>query len=337
MLPARRVYEDAASAPAGPIDEAAAKLTRREFARAIPAAAGCASAVCAGSAEPWAGDSIVDCHHHLRRTAQASIAHLDGCRISHAVFLTRDVPADRIQAIRAQYPGRFLGWFAATDITRPGAEEVLTNAAKAGACGFGELKFHVEAAGPELRRMYALAAELNVPILVHFQEVPHTPDEGVFATGFRNFEAMLKAYPKTRFIGHADAFWANISADYANEAAYPTGKVKRGGVTDKLLGDYPNLYGDLSANSGNNALSRDPEFTPGFLERHQDKLIFGSDCACLDGKGGGVSQAKNPPAARMAGKCVARETLSLLKRTASPAVFRKLVWENAHKTYGLQA
>jgi hypothetical protein len=55
--------------------------------------------------------------------------------------------------------------------------------------------------------MYALAAELNVPILIHFQEVSHTPTEGVFATGFRDFKAMLKAYPKTKFIGHADASW----------------------------------------------------------------------------------------------------------------------------------
>ena len=55
--------------------------------------------------------------------------------------------------------------------------------------------------------------------------------EGVFSTGFKNFEAMLKAYPKTRFIGHADAFWANVSADYANDVAYPSGPVKRGGVS----------------------------------------------------------------------------------------------------------
>src|SRR5450432_609289 len=313
------------------------ELTRRGFASAIAGSVCSAGAIYGQSAEPWAGDSVVDCHHHMRSTPEASIAHLDGCRISNALFLTRDVGADRIRAIRVQYPGRFLGWFAATDITRPGAEEILTSAVKSGASGFGELKFHVEAAGPELRRMYALAAELSVPILIHFQEVPHTPAEGVFATGFRNFEAMLKAYPKTRFIGHADAFWANISADYANEAAYPTGKIKHGGVTDKLLGDYPNLYGDLSANSGNNALSRDPEFTPGFLDRHQDKLIFGSDCACSDGKGGGVSQANNPTAALVAGKCVARETLSLLKRTTSPAVFRKLAWDNAHQTYALKA
>jgi predicted TIM-barrel fold metal-dependent hydrolase len=311
--------------------------TRRDFARTIAGAVCTAGAVQGQSAEPWAGESVVDCHHHMRRTPEASIANLDGCRISNALFLTRSDSADRIRAIRTQYPGRFLGWFAGTDITVPGAEAILTNAVKSGASGFGELKFHVEAAGPEFRRMYALAGELNVPILIHFQEVPHTPTEGVFATGFKNFEAMLKAYPKTRFIGHADAFWANISADYANEAAYPTGKIKRGGVTDKLLGDYPNLYGDLSANSGNNALSRDPEFTPAFLERHQDKLIYGSDCSCADGKGGGTSQSNNPPAARMAGKCVARETLTLLKRSVSPAVFRKLAWENAHKTYTLKA
>ncbi len=105
-----------------------------------------------------------------------------------------------------------------------------------------------------------------MPILVHFQEVDHFENEGTWATGFATkFEAMLKAHPKTTFIGHADAFWANVSADYRNEAAYPTGPIKRGGVTDKLLGDYANLYGDLSANSGNNAMSRDPEFTADFL------------------------------------------------------------------------
>ena len=286
--------------------------------------------------DAWAGASIVDCHHHLRPSPEANIAHLDGSGISNAVALARANSAEAMQALQSKYPGRFLAWFASTDITKPDAAEVLTKAVKSGAVGLGEIKFHVEAAGPELRRMYQLAAELNIPILIHFQEVPHTPTEGVFSTGFKNFEAMLKAYPKTRFIGHADAFWANVSADYANETAYPTGPIKRGGVTDKLLADYSNLYGDLSANSGNNALSRDPGFTADFLARHQDKLIFGSDCGCTDGHGGGVSQAANP-SSRMAGKCVARETVALLKKTASPAAFRKMTWENAHKIYKLRA
>ncbi len=117
------------------------------------------------------------------------------------------------------------------------------------------------------------------------QDVPHYTGEGVFASGFKRFEAILKAYPKTKFIGHADEFWANIGADYAGDAAYPVGPVKPGGLSDRWLADYANLYADLSANSDNNALSRSPEFTAAFLARHQNKLMFGSDCNCLDGNG----------------------------------------------------
>ena len=310
-------------------------LNRRAFIQNMAAVA--SALPLAGQETPrseWGGP-VVDCHHHLRRTPEANIAHLDGSGMSNAVALARDNSAEQIAAIQTLYPGRILGWFASSDITKPEAEELLTKAVKAGAIGFGELKSHVAAAGPELRRVYALAADLSVPVLVHFQEVPHTPAEGVFATGFKEFEAVLKAYPKTRFIGHADAFWANVSADYANESAYPAGRIKPGGVTDKLLGDYSNLFADLSANSGNNALSRDPEFTAGFLKRHESKLIFGSDCACSDGKGGGVSQGNNPGASRLAGKCVARETLTLLRRTLTPASFRKVTWENAHTVYRL--
>jgi predicted TIM-barrel fold metal-dependent hydrolase len=308
-------------------------LNRRQFTKAAAAALPAMSL--RAEADLWGGP-VVDCHHHLRRTPEANIVHLDGCGVSNAVALARENSAEMIKTIESQYPGRVLGWFASADITKPEAEGLLTAAVKKGAIGFGEIKFHVEAAGPELRRMYALAADLDVPILVHFQEVPHTPTEGVFSTGFKNFEAMLKAYPKTRFIGHADAFWANISADYANETAYPSGRIKPGGITDKLLSDYANLFGDLSANSGNNGLSRDPDFTPGFLKRHVGKLIFGSDCACSDGKGGGISQAGNPGAARLAGKCVARETLTLLKKTVPASDFRKMTWENAHRVYRIK-
>ncbi len=309
-------------------------VTRRHFVQTL-AAASSAAALQGQDAKPDWGGPVVDCHHHMRRTPEANIAHLDGAGISNAMLLAFNGAAEQIEALKRQYPGRVLGWFASADITKPEAVDLLTKAVTNGAIGLGELKSHVEANGPELRRMYALAAELDVPILVHFQEVPHTPTEGVFATGFKNFETVLKANPKTKFIGHADAFWANVSADYRNDAAYPSGKVQKGGVTDKLLGDYANLYGDLAANSGNNALSRDPEFTEGFLKRHESKLIFGSDCSCADGKGGGISQANNPAAARIAGKCVARETLGLLKRSVGPGAFRRLVWENAHKTYKL--
>ena len=287
-------------------------------------------------ADEW-GSPVFDLHFHMRPQPAANIAHLDGAGIAKANLLTRATAAEQVAAIEAAAPKRFT-WFASSDITKPEAEQALTAAVKAGAQGFGELKFHVAADGPELRRMYALAADLHVPILVHFQEVDHFENEGTWSTGYaRTFEGILKAYPKTTFIGHADAFWANVSADYHNEAAYPSGPIKRGGVTDKLLGDYANLYGDLSANSGNNALSRDSEFTAGFLDRHQNKLMFGSDCSCADGHGAGTSQANNPAASRLAGKCVARETLTVLKKSASPEVFRKIVWGNAHKLLKIPA
>ena len=277
------------------------------------------------------GTPVFDLHYHPRPEPAATIAHLDGAGVTKANLLTRGSMVERMKALEAAAPGRFT-WFNSYDVTKPDAEQVLTQAIKDGAQGFGEMKFHAAADGPEYRRIYALAAELKVPILIHFQEVDHFPDEGTWATGYaKTFASVLKAYPQTTFIGHADAFWANLSADYKNEAAYPAGPIVRGGVTDQWLGEFPNLFGDLSANSGNNALSRDPVFTADFLSRHQDKLMFGSDCGCSDGHGGGVSQGNNPAAARMVGKCVARETLGLLKRMTPPEVLQKLVWGNAHK------
>ena len=109
-------------------------------------------------------------------------------------------------------------------------------------------------------------------------------------------------------------------------------------MTDKWLSEFPNLYGDISANSGNNALSRDPEFARGFVARHQDKLIFGSDCSCTDGHGAGVSQNNNPEAKRLEGKCVARETLTVVRNlAASKASFHKIAWENGVRLFRIQS
>jgi hypothetical protein len=46
-----------------------------------------------------------------------------------------------------------------------------------------------------------------------------------------------------------------------------------------------------------------------------------------------VSQGNNPEAARLAGKCVARETLSLLKRLTTPEIFRQITWENGARMF----
>jgi predicted TIM-barrel fold metal-dependent hydrolase len=100
-----------------------------------------------------------------------------------------------------------------------------------------------------------------------------------------------------------------------------------------MLSDFPNLYGDLSATSGRNALDRSPEFSRELVQRLQDKLIFGSDCGCRDGKGAGQTN----PNPLVAGKCVARETLTALKQLASPEVFRKITSQNIIRVARLEA
>jgi predicted TIM-barrel fold metal-dependent hydrolase len=136
---------------------------------------------------------------------------------------------------------------------------------------------------------------------------------------------VLKQYPRTTFIAHANSWWAHISADVDDRVAYPTGPIKPGGLSDRMLSDYPNIYGDLSANSGRNAMTRDPEFAAAFVARHRNKLLFGSDCGCRDGHGA------DQPQAPLNGKCTAQETLSALKRMASPDVFRSITWGNGTK------
>jgi predicted TIM-barrel fold metal-dependent hydrolase len=77
------------------------------------------------------------------------------------------------------------------------------------------------------------------------------------------------------------------------------------------------MYGDLSAGSGLNALTRDEEFTRDFLVRHQDKLLFGSDCTDVAGSG--------PP-------CQGAQTIAAIRRlSADKRIERKLLYDNARK------
>jgi predicted TIM-barrel fold metal-dependent hydrolase len=290
-------------------------IGRREFLQSVAILAASSRVHAQTPAAGEWGVPVLDIHHHPRATAEANVLHLDGAGVAKAILLTGLNAEDRAKQTIAAHPARFVR-FAAFDMTQPDAIERLRAAAQGGAIGFGEIKSQVAAAGPEMQRLYALAAELNVPVLMHFQEVSQPGSQGTFNTGLKQFDAMLKKYPKTTFIGHADAFWANVSADYAEDTSYPKGPIKPGGVTDRFLGEFPNLYADMSANSGNNFLNRDPEFAASFLVRHQNKLMFGSDCQCPDGKGGTT------------GRCIARATLTMLKKLAPPDVFRKIVWEN---------
>jgi uncharacterized protein len=287
------------------------------------------------AAPDWGGP-VLDTHLHLRRDPDSCHTHMKGCGVTNAVLLTRAADEDKAKQEMAKRPGVFVRSVSA-DPAQPGVDDVIRKAIQDGAVSVGEVKYHLALDSPEMRRLYDVCAELNVPVMMHIQTFPHFPGELPYNTGYPQFYKILKAYPKTNFIGHADLFWAHISADVPNDRGYPSGPVKPGGLTDKFLSDYPNLYADMSANSGNNALSRDPDFSREFIVRHRAKLIFGSDCSCADGNGAGISQGRNPEASRLAGKCVARETLGVLHRITLPTIFRQITWENGRKMFHLQA
>ena len=79
------------------------------------------------------------------------------------------------------------------------------------------------------------------------------------------------------------AFWSAISGD-ANEEdwmGYPTGPVTPGGALIRLMRTYDNLWADISAGSGSNALTRDFGFGFQFMEEFQDRVLFGTGiCQC---------------------------------------------------------
>lgn len=278
---------------------------------------------------------MLDTHLHLRRDPDACFIHIQGCGVTNVVLLTRAPDEDKAKEEMARRPGVFVR-SVATDPAQPGADEVIRKAIRDGAVSIGEMKYHLALDSPEMRRVYDICAEMQVPVMMHIQNFPHFPGELPYNTGYPRFDKILRAYPGTKFIGHGDLFWAHISADVPKDRGYPSGPIKPGGLTDKFLSDFPNLYADMSANSGNNGLSRDTGFSRDFIVRHRSKLIFGSDCACADGKGTGISQGNNPEANRLAGKCLARETLALLKGLTSPEIFQQITWENGARMFNVR-
>ncbi len=197
------------------------------------------------------------------------------------------------------------------------APQTIEKYLKLGAVVIGEQKFGVECDSPAMQKLYKLAEAYHVPILMHWQV-------GSYNYGLERFYKMLEKYPKTNFVGHAQTWWANIDKAYKSDAAnlVPKGQVTAGGITDRYLSDYPNMYGDLSAGSGRNAMGRDPEHARAFFQRHQDKLMFGSDCTDKLGQGN---------------VCIGATQIAQIRQfSPGKAVERKLLYENAKKIFRLQ-
>ncbi|MDQ6700490.1 MAG: amidohydrolase [Acidobacteriota bacterium] len=275
---------------------------------------GMAGAALANAAEP-----VIDIHQHTNyagRTNEQLLAHQHTMGVAKSVLL----PAgsryglaagaggnDTVVALAKQYPEEFVV-FANELPDIPQTKQVIEKYLKAGAVGIGEQKFHVDCDSKHMQLIANIAREYNVPVLMHFQHETYN-------MGIERFHSMLEKFPTVNFIGHAQTFWGNIDKNHEQSVMYPKGPVTPGGITDRLLSDYANMYGDLSAGSGLNALRRDEDHAREFLKRHQNKLMYGSDCDDKYGEGP---------------KCSGSQQLATVRKLAPDAgAVRKMLHDNA--------
>lgn len=233
---------------------------------------------------------MIDVHTHLIRTSTASgydrcvtpeelLAAMDDWGISRAVILPLESPeCDTEYALNAdvfaaceRWPDRLVP-FVGVDPRQQRALDKIRRYHRRGARGFGEHKCGLPMDHPLSMAIYRLCGQLRLPVLFHMD--PGINDDDV---GLPGLARVLRECPDTLFIAHGPSWWSAISADDDRAGTYPKGPVQPGGAADRLLAEFPNLYADISAGSGHNALTRDPAFAEGFLSRHWQKLLFGTD------------------------------------------------------------
>lgn len=312
--------------------------SRRDFLVSAMSASVAGWSCCTRGAEDASAEPIIDIHQHTNyraRTAEQLQAHQRTMGVTQTILLpagsavkrpsTGDGKHNTLGGVGAggndtaltlarQHPKEF--FFGANEVTDlPEARAEIAKYLDLGGIIIGEQKFALECDSAESQVLYKLAAEYRVPILMHFQH-------GTYNLGFERLHKMLEKYPQTNFIGHAQTWWANIDKNHADQnVLYPKGKVTAGGLTDRYLADYPNMFADMSAGSGLNALTRDEDHTRGFLDRHQAKILYGSDCDDRVGMGAA---------------CTGSQTIAAIRKLApNKAAERKILFDNAKKLFRL--
>lgn len=204
---------------------------------------------------------------------QAVLLPLESPETNMCYFLTEEA----VEAVQ-RYPERLFA-FVHIDPRMNRCTDLIEHFAKTYQVkGYGEMLDNMPFDDPLHMEVYAKCSDLGLPVLFDMGR-GMCWDE----VGLPRLEKCLQEFPDLIFIGHGPGWWAAISAD-GGTSGYPDGPVIPAGPADHLLGEYDNMYADLSAGSGYNALTRDPDFTPGFIERHWHKLMFGTDVVGADAK-----------------------------------------------------
>ena len=150
---------------------------------------------------------------------------------------------------------------------------------------YGELKLRLMYDDLDLIAMYRACGELGLPVLFHLEiELPKIggrqlgggPRPYWFGGEFDVLERVLAKCPDTTFIGHAPGFWREISGDAARREMYPKGPGGRGPATGPPRSVSEPLLRHECAVRPDGLVARS-RVTRGFIERFQDRVLFGRD------------------------------------------------------------
>jgi len=270
-------------------------------------------------------------------SAEDQIAVMDRLGVDKAVILplnSAECPAEpqsigEVLYICEQYPGRFIP-FCHVDARLPRHPDQITVGDFAfllgqykdlGCKGIGELTTRIPWDAHPMWCMLEAAAKLGLPITFHTITEDVNSYGIIDDIGLHGLEKALKTFPDLVLFGHSPGFWSEISGDVTPDTknGYPTSSIAPGGVLKRLLRDYPGLHGDLSAGSGLNALTRDPEHAYAFMDEFQDRLLLGLDFCSVQND---MQHVAWLTAARDDGH-IADE------------VYQKITWKNANRLLGL--
>lgn len=280
----------------------AARWTRRQFHRRAAALVG--AAWCNRRCAVWADEvptkppagGLIDFHTHFglltnyrpALSAEELLRWMDAHDIAQAVVLPLVSPEsttyastpDMVLAGTKPYRDRLIPFCSFDPRTDYGGGprgllDIFRRYVDAGCRGFGEHKTGVAIDDPRNLLLYEACAEYQLPVLFHMDDGRNWD-----RAGLPGLAKVLEAFPAVNFLGHARGWWASISGGLTQAqwaGPIPRTPVQPGGAIDSLMDRFSNLYGDLSATAGADALRRDPNFGREFLLRRADRLVFGTD------------------------------------------------------------
>ena len=148
-----------------------------------------------------------------------------------------------------------------------------------GCLGVGEFMPNLRFLDPRVLNMFRQFEAAGLPVIFDDTVYVNYHYGLVDDPGLPQLEMVLNMFPKLILLGHGPAFWSEIGVleTVYDRGRYPNYPIKEEGAVPKLFRRYQNLWGDLSAGSGYNALARDVDYAVHFLNEFQDRLCFGTD------------------------------------------------------------